>query len=114
MKFQLFLLIALGVFFVYVLLVSRQPALRKGFVLLFVAVMLLFSAKPDWSTLVANFFGVARGADFLFYLSHLMLFFIAFLYYLKFRDVEARFARLVRHVAILEARELETDPSGGQ
>ena len=77
--------------------------LRKLFILIFVATMVFFSINPDLSTAIANYLGVGRGADLLFYLSHLVLFFIAFMYYLKFKDMEIRFAQLVRHIAISES-----------
>jgi len=105
MNFKYILLSVLGLSFVYVLLMPRRTMLRKAFILAFLAAMLLFAFNPDWSTTVANQFGIGRGADFLFYISHLMIFFIAFIYYLKFKDIEIRFARLVRHLAIVEARE---------
>ena len=66
--------------------------------------MIAFSFYPGAATKVAKEFGIGRGADFLFYLSHLVLFFISLIYYLKFRDIELRFSRLVRHIAIAEAK----------
>lgn len=107
MNFQYFLLILLVSFFVYVLLLPKQTRIRKVFVLAFTSVMLVFALNPDWSTQIANYFGIVRGVDFLFYLSHLTLFFIAFVYYLKFKEIETRFAKLVRHVAIDRAIEIE-------
>ena len=107
MKFQYFLFILLGAFIVYVLLLPRQTLIRKGFVLGFASVMLAFALAPDWSTEIANYFGIVRGVDFLFYLSHLALFFIAFVYYLKFKKMELRFAKLVGRVAIDHAIEIE-------
>jgi hypothetical protein len=79
--------------------------LRKLFILIFVVTMVVFSINPDLSTAIANYLGVGRGADLLFYLSHLVLFFIAFMYYLKFKDMEIRFAQLVRHIAISESEQ---------
>lgn len=67
--------------------------------------MFVMSLNPDWSTRIANFFGIGRGADFLFYISHLTLFFIAFLYYLKFKEMERQFTKLTRDLAIHCARE---------
>ena len=107
MKFQYFLFILLGAFIVYVLLLPRQTLIRKGFVLGFAFVMLAFALDPDWSTEIANYFGIVRGVDFIFYLSHLALFFIAFVYYLKFKKMELRFAKLVARVAIDHAIEIE-------
>ncbi|WP_051906872.1 DUF2304 domain-containing protein [Methylomarinum vadi] len=104
MTFKLVLVFLLGLFFTYVLLLPKKVLLRKSFILAFISLMIVFSFNPDWSTKIANYFGVVRGADFLFYLSHLVLFFIAFVYYLKFKEMEQRFARLVRHLAISEAK----------
>ena len=53
---------------------------------------------------MAHQVGVSRGVDLLFYLSHLMLFFVAFVYYLKFKKMEARFTKLVRQLALERAR----------
>jgi len=102
MTFQLILLISLGAFLLIVLMLPRQDALRKVFVVAFISTMIVFSAVPKLSTTVANWFGIGRGADFLFYVSHLVLFFIAFMYYLKFRELEIRFTKLVRYLAIAE------------
>jgi hypothetical protein len=71
-----------------------------------VAGMLVFALNPDLSTEIANYFGIVRGVDFLFYLSHLTLFFIAFVYYLRFREMEIRFTKLARQVAIDQATNL--------
>lgn len=112
MTFKYLLVSVVGVFFLYVLLLPRRILLRKTFVLGFVALMLLFSLDPDLATRVANFFGIGRGADFLFYLSFLVLFFIAFAYYLKFRQIESRWTAIVRHLAIYEARDGGSQSSG--
>lgn len=105
MNFKYILLFTLSVFILYILVRFRQSALQKAFILCLVFIMFLMSLNPDWSTHIANFFGIGRGADFLFYISHLTLFFIVFAYYLKFKEMEARLARLVRHVAINNAQE---------
>ena len=103
MTFKYILLFILSLFLIYVLLLPKQTMLRKVFILIFVTAMLVFSVSPNLSTAIANYLGVGRGADLLFYLSHLVLFFIAFMYYLKFKDMEIRFAQLVRHIAISES-----------
>ena len=66
--------------------------------------MLVFAIQPDWSTSVAQRVGISRGVDLLFYLSHLTLFFLAFVYFLKFKKMEARFTKLVRELALDRAR----------
>ena len=71
--------------------------------------MLVFAIQPDWSTSVAQRVGISRGVDLLFYLSHLTLFFVAFVYFLKFKKMEARFTKLVRQLALDRARSERRD-----
>jgi hypothetical protein len=109
MTFKYILLAILGAFLLYVLMLPRRTVLRKGFILLFIATMLVFTVKPEWSSVIANLVGVGRGVDLLFYLSHLVLFYIAFMYYLKFKDMELRFTKLVRQLALEAARVSSAD-----
>ena len=103
MTFKFFLVAVLIGFLFYLLLLPRLDTLRKGVILLLVLTMLVFVMQPDWSTAVAHQVGVSRGVDLLFYLSHLLLFFVAFAYYLKFKKMEARLTRLVRQLALERA-----------
>jgi len=104
MTFKYFLVAILIGFMFYLLLLPRLDTVRKGVISLLVLTMLLFAIQPDWSTTVAQRVGVSRGVDLLFYLSHLMLFFVAFAYYLKFKKMEARLTKLVRQLALERAR----------
>jgi len=104
MTFKYFLVAILIGFMFYLLLLPRLDTVRKGVISLLVLTMLLFAIQPDWSTTVAQQVGVSRGVDLLFYLSHLMLFFVAFAYYLKFKKMEARLTKLVRQLALERAR----------
>jgi hypothetical protein len=104
MTFKYFLVAVLIGFMFYLLLLPRLDTLRKGVISLLVLTMLLFAIQPDWSTSVAQRVGISRGVDLLFYLSHLMLFFVAFAYYLKFKKMEARLTKLVRQLALERAR----------
>ena len=104
MTIKLLLTIPLMLFFMYVLALPKYQMLSKLFVLMFVAVLAFFALNPELSTVIANYFGVGRGADFLFYISHLLLFFIAFKFYLTSRDLGARLNRLVQQLALLEAK----------
>jgi hypothetical protein len=104
MTFKYFLVAVLIGFMFYLLLLPRLDTLRKGVIFLLTLTMLLFAIQPDWSTTVAQRVGISRGVDLLFYLSHLMLFFIAFAYYLKFKRMEARFTKFVRQLALDQAR----------
>ena len=105
MTIKLLLAIPLILFFMYVLTLPRYQLLGKVFILFFVTLLLLFALNPDLSTLIANYFGVGRGADFLFYISHLLLFFIAFRFYLRNRHLNARLNRLVQQLALKDAEQ---------
>ena len=104
MTFKYFLVAVLIGFIFYLLLLPRVGYLRKGVIFAFVMVMLVFAIQPDWSSSVANAVGISRGADLLFYVSHLTLFFIAFVYFVKFKEMEVRFTKLVRQLALESAR----------
>ena len=71
--------------------------------------MIIFSFLPDMSTDIANYFGIGRGADFLFYISHMVLFFIGFLFYLHTKKMEKKWTKLIRHLAITNAHDKSTD-----
>ena len=63
MTMKLLLAIPLILFFLYVLALPKYQLLGKLFILVFVAILLLFALNPEFSTLIANYFGVGRGAD---------------------------------------------------
>jgi hypothetical protein len=104
MTFKYFLIAVLTGFIFYLLLLPRLDIVRKGAVFIVVLTMLVFAVQPDWSTDVAQRVGVSRGVDLLFYLAHLTLFFVAFVYFLKFKKMEARFDKLVRQLALERSR----------
>jgi hypothetical protein len=104
MTFKYFLVAVLISFIFYLLLLPRVGYLRKGVIFAFVLVMLIFAIQPDWSTYVAHRVGISRGVDLLFYLTHLILLFIAFVYFLKLKEMELRFTKLVRELALEAAR----------
>jgi hypothetical protein len=108
MTFKYILIGLLGTFLLYLLVLPRSSVFRKGFIFVFVLTMLTFAIKPEWSATLAQHVGVARGVDLLFYLSHLVLFFIAFVYYMKFKEMELRFTKLVRKLAIEAAPRSES------
>ena len=102
MIFKYILIISLSLFFLYVLLIPRETAIRKIFLLCIVITMIIFSFFPNISTGFSNVFGIGRGADFLFYISHLVLFFMVFLLYLKNMKMEEKLTKIVRYIAIKE------------
>ena len=60
----------------YFLIATRRSALRRLFVLFFFGAGILFILDPDLSTRIANLVGIGRGADLIFYVSTLFLFFL--------------------------------------
>lgn len=69
--------------------------------------LLLF---PDFSTQIANYFGVGRGVDFLFYLAHAGTVLIAIILYSKVRQQSDQIADLTRQIAIKTARFAPEEP----
>ena len=55
---------------------------------------------PNLSQILANAFGVGRGADAIFYLGIIGLSYMSFRIYLKTKDLEQKITLLVRHIAL--------------
>lgn len=55
---------------------------------------------PGTSFFFANIFGIQRGADFVVYVSIIILFYLLFRLYVKIDAVEREITRLVRELAI--------------
>lgn len=100
----------------YFLVLTRKSALQRLFVVAFFGTGFVFILQPDWSTRLALRVGIGRGADLIFYVSTLFLFFICFNFYIRFRAVEERQTRLVRELALLRPHQEEAaspGPTGG-
>lgn len=102
------LLIAAVVALLVYLLRSRTNAKAKAWVkvgyLLFVVAAIYAILRPDDTTVVANWLGVDRGADLLSYALMIAFVFTTLSTYLRFKDLELRYARLARAVALQTAR----------
>jgi hypothetical protein len=105
---QVLLIASVVVLLVY-LLASRRKAQSRAWVkvgyVLFVIAAVYAIVRPDDTTVVAHWLGIGRGADLLEY-----AFIVAFLFttisaYMRFKDLELRYARLARAVALEGARE---------
>jgi small membrane protein len=105
---QVLLIASVLVLLVY-LLASRRKAQSRAWVkvgyVLFVIAAVYAIVRPDDTTVVAHWLGIGRGADLLEY-----AFIVAFLFttisaYMRFKDLELRYARLARAVALEGARE---------
>ena len=104
---QVLLIAAVLALLVY-LLRSRTNAKAKAWVkvgyVLFVIAAVYAILRPDDTTVLANWLGVARGADLLLYALVIAFLFTTLSTYLRFKELEVRYARLARAVALQNPR----------
>ena len=104
---QALLIISIVALLVY-LLRSRTSTRTKAWVkvgyLLFVLAAIYAILRPDDTTVVANWLGVDRGTDLMEYALIIAFAFTTMSTYLRFKDLELRYARLARAVALDGAR----------
>ena len=104
---QVLLITAVVSLLVY-LLRSRTNAKAKAWVkvgyVLFVIAAVYAILRPDDTTVLANWLGVDRGADLLSYGLVIAFVFTTMSTYLRFKELELRYAQLVRAVALQRAR----------
>jgi small membrane protein len=102
------LLIASIVALLIYLLRSRRSAQSQAWVkvgfLLFVLAGVYAVLRPNDTTVVAHWLGVARGTDLMLYALIIAFSFSTLSNYLKFKDLEVRYARLARAVALESAQ----------
>lgn len=55
---------------------------------------------PDATNMAANFLGIGRGADLVFYLSIILIFYLIFRIYIKIEKVEKDITKVVRKDAL--------------
>ncbi len=106
------LLIAAVVALLVYLLRSRTNAKAKAWVkvgyVVFVIAAIYAIIRPDDTTVLANWLGVARGTDLLFYALIIAFVFTTLSTYLRFKELELKYARLARAVALEGARTPES------
>lgn len=102
------LLIAAVVALLVYLLRSRGSAKSKAWVKLGYVVFVLAGIyavlRPDDTTVVANLVGVDRGTDLMLYALIIAFAFTTLSAYMRFKDLELKYARLARAVALSNAR----------
>jgi hypothetical protein len=90
------------------LLRSRRSARSKAWVkvgyVLFVIAGIYAILRPNDTTVVANWVGVDRGTDLMLYLLVVAFVFTTLSAYMRFKDLELKYARLARAVALQTAR----------
>jgi hypothetical protein len=104
---QALLIVSVLALLVY-LLRSRGSARSKAWVkvgyVLFVIASVYAILRPDDTTVVANWVGVDRGADLITYMLIIAFAFTTLSAYMRFKDIELKYARLARAVALQSAR----------
>jgi hypothetical protein len=102
------LLIAAVLSLLVYLLRSRTNAKAKAWVKVGYTVFAITAVyailRPADTTVLANLLGVDRGADLLTYALVIAFLFTTLSTYLRFKELEVRYARLVRAVALQNAR----------
>ncbi len=111
------LLIAAVIALLIYLLRSRTKAQSRAWVKVGY-VLFVFGAgyailRPNDTTVVAHWVGVARGADLMLYGLIIAFVFTTLSAYLRFKDLELRYARLARAIALEGAREPDGEMSAG-
>ena len=104
---QVLLLGAVIALLIY-LLRSRRSAQSRAWVkvgyVLFVAAGIYAILQPDDTTVVANWLGVHRGTDLMMYALIIAFAFTTLSTYMRFKDIELRYTRLARAMALQGAR----------
>jgi hypothetical protein len=104
---QVLLIASVLVLLVY-LLRSRGSARSKAWVkvgyVAFVIVSIYAILRPDDTTVVAHWVGVNRGVDLITYMLIIAFAFTTLSAYMRFKDIELKYARLARAVALQSAR----------
>jgi hypothetical protein len=104
---QALLITAVMALLVY-LLRRRTNAKAKAWVkvgyVLFVIAAVYAILRPDDTTVLANWLGVDRGTDLLTYALVIVFIFTTMSTYLRFKELELRYARLARAVALRSVR----------
>ncbi len=101
------LLIGAIVSLLFYLLRSRSSAKTRAWVkvgyLLFVIAAVYAILRPDDTTVVAHWLGVDRGADLIGYVLIVAFVFTTMSTYMRFKELELKYARLARAVALQNA-----------
>lgn len=92
---------------------ARTKAWMKLIFVAFLALGVVALMRPDEVSVVAQWLGVGRGTDLVLYLLVVIFAFTTVGTYLRFLELDARFARLTRSVALEEARRVKASRGEG-
>ena len=105
-------LVALGTAYVWRRRDSAHGRAIKRLALFGFAGLVIFTVLfPETTTIAANWVGIGRGTDLVFYLTSFAVMFLAAFMYLKFKRLEDRIADLTAELALRDwDRDLAGDP----
>ena len=101
--FKALLLVGLLVLGYPIVFRARLLLVQRIFGVLLGALLAVFVIFPDASTAIGRFFGIGRGADFLFYLAHLFLLYLVVRLYLRQQQLRTEITELTRTIALMRA-----------
>lgn len=102
--FKLLLIVGLALI-LRVYLTSIRTGRRDRFIVVLLFVVLVGAViYPETTTWIANRLGVGRGVDLAFYVAFLLLFFLASVFYARYKELQRSMTIIVREIAILKAR----------
>ncbi|TKC07185.1 DUF2304 domain-containing protein [Pedobacter frigoris] len=81
----------------------QKTLLVRGLIFTTTLLFVVLVFIPQYTTIIANHFGVHRGVDFIFYLAFLFAYFCIIFLYKKNRRLEQKLAQLIRDIAIERA-----------
>lgn len=81
---------------------ARGRAGKRVMLLGFMVVVVFAILFPETTTIAANWVGIGRGTDLVFYLTSFAVMFLAAAVYLKFKRLEDRLAKLASDQALRE------------
>ena len=89
---------------------SAQGRAGKRILLVAFAGLVVFTLLfPETTTVAANWMGIGRGTDLVFYLTSFALMFLAVMVFLKFKRLEDRIATLTTELAL---RDFDRESAG--
>ena len=103
---QVILSVGIIIIAVYMYLRLRSSLFDLILIFLFLATGIVFVMFNEITDKMAHFMGISRGADMIFYLSILFLFFLILKLYSRLRRVEQSLTELVRKKSIDEMEEI--------
>jgi hypothetical protein len=101
MNFQVIFGMSTAACMFYFLVMTRNSVRQRLFVLGFFGSGLALIINPEITNRIAHYLGIGRGADLIFYLSTLFLFFLCFNLYMRMKTYQAMMTEVTRQLALL-------------